>query len=134
MKSFIVIMTNVFFLLRSRDLNGSSSVGKYMNDNDVTCKDHIRMNSNYFNLVCYLLKNLGGLRSTRNVSINEQVAIFLTIMSHHTKNRVVKHTFRHSRYTISKHFNNYTVLLVKPVLVPEESTDNRWKYFKGMEI
>ncbi|KAL8498207.1 hypothetical protein ACS0TY_021513 [Phlomoides rotata] len=83
-------------------------------------------------------KNLGGLRSTRNVSINEQVAIFLIILSHHTKNRVVKPTFIRSRYTISKHFNNvlntllklYTVLLVKPVSVPEDSTDNRWRYFK----
>ncbi|KAL8506593.1 hypothetical protein ACS0TY_017481 [Phlomoides rotata] len=96
------------------------------------------MNSDCFNRLCYLLKNLGGLRSTRNVSINEQVAIFPTILSHHTKNRVVKHTFRRSGYTISKHFNNvlntllklYPILLVKPIPVPEDSTDNRWRYFK----
>ncbi|KAL8463968.1 hypothetical protein ACS0TY_033780 [Phlomoides rotata] len=110
-----------------------------VNDNDVTCKDHIRMNSDCFNQLCYLLKNLGGLRSTRNVSISEQVTIFLTILSHHTKNRVVKHIFKRSRYTISKHFNNdlntllklYTIQLVNHVPVPEDSTDNRWKYFKG---
>ncbi|KAL8464389.1 hypothetical protein ACS0TY_034062 [Phlomoides rotata] len=96
------------------------------------------MNSDCFNRLCYLLKNLGGLRSTRNVSISEQVAIFLTILSHHTKNRAVKHTFTRSGYTISKHFNNvlntllklYTVLLVKHVPVHEDSTDYHWKYFK----
>ncbi|KAL8483338.1 hypothetical protein ACS0TY_026145 [Phlomoides rotata] len=97
------------------------------------------MNSDCFNHLCYLLKNLGGLRSTRNMSINEKVVIFLTILSLHTKNRVVKHTFRRSGYTISKHFNNvlnsllklYPILLVKPVPVPEDSTDNHWRYFKG---
>ncbi|KAL8501417.1 hypothetical protein ACS0TY_020813 [Phlomoides rotata] len=48
----------------------------------------------------------------------------------------------HLRYTINKHFNNvlntllklYIVLLVNPVPVPEDSTDNRWKYFKTAHI
>ncbi|KAL8485136.1 hypothetical protein ACS0TY_027431 [Phlomoides rotata] len=105
---------------------------------DETCKDHIRMNTDCFNRLCYLLRNLGGLRDTRNVSISEQVAIFLTVLSHHTKNRVVKHSFNRSGYTISKHFNLvlntllklYIVLLVTPEPVPEDSTDYRWKYFK----
>ncbi|KAL8506003.1 hypothetical protein ACS0TY_017021 [Phlomoides rotata] len=78
-------------------------------------------------------------RDTRHVSIGEQVAIFLTVLSHHTKNRVIKHSFKRSGYTISKHFNGvlntllklYNVLLVNPEPVPEDSNDYRWKYFKG---
>ncbi|KAL8519612.1 hypothetical protein ACS0TY_010517 [Phlomoides rotata] len=106
--------------------------------NDETCKDHIRMNTDCFNRLCYLLRNLGGLRDTRHVSISEQVSIFLTVLSHHTKNRVIKHSFKRSGYTISKHFNTvlntllklYTVLLVTPEPVLEYSSDYRWKYFK----
>ncbi|KAL8543200.1 hypothetical protein ACS0TY_003925 [Phlomoides rotata] len=78
-----------------------------MNDNDVTCKDHICMNSDCVNHLCSLFENLGGLRR--------------------------------SGYTISKHFNNvlntllklYNVLLINHVPISEDSTDNRWKYFKG---
>ncbi|KAL8548313.1 hypothetical protein ACS0TY_007586 [Phlomoides rotata] len=98
---------------------------------DETCKDHIRMNTNCFNRLCYLLRNLGGLRDTRHVSISEHVAIFLTALSHHTKNRVIKHSFKRSGYTISKHFNGvlstllklYNVLLVTHEPVPEDSND-----------
>ncbi|KAL8478079.1 hypothetical protein ACS0TY_030101 [Phlomoides rotata] len=51
------------------------------------------MNTNSFNHLCYLLRNVGGLRDTSNVSISEQVAIFLTVLPHHTKNRIIKHSF-----------------------------------------
>ncbi|KAL8543784.1 hypothetical protein ACS0TY_004367 [Phlomoides rotata] len=34
---------------------------------DETCKNHLRMNTDYFNRLCYLLRNLGGLRDTRNM-------------------------------------------------------------------
>ncbi|KAL8499230.1 hypothetical protein ACS0TY_022273 [Phlomoides rotata] len=88
---------------------------------DETCKDHIHMNTDCFNHLCYLLRNLGGLRDTHHVSIGEQVAIFLTVLSHHTENRVIKHSFKRPGYTISKHFNGvlntllnlYNVLLVR---------------------
>ncbi|KAL8515455.1 hypothetical protein ACS0TY_014230 [Phlomoides rotata] len=113
-----------------------------INDNDVTCRDHIRMNSDCFNRLCHLLHNLGGLRPTRNVMISEQVVIFLTILSHHTKNRVVKHTFRRPGYTISKHFNNvlnillrlYTVLLITRVPVPEDSSDKIWVLYENFHF
>ncbi|KAL8470640.1 hypothetical protein ACS0TY_033265 [Phlomoides rotata] len=149
MNDIILILAQGFLFLRSRTSTYRSIKGKItrqldnmhylINDNDVTCRDHIRMNSDCFNCLCYLLHNLGGLRPTRNVSISEQVAIFLTILSHHTKNRVVKQSFRRAGYTISKHFNNvlntllrlYMVLLITHVPVPEDSSDNRWRYFKG---
>ncbi|KAL8540874.1 hypothetical protein ACS0TY_002206 [Phlomoides rotata] len=153
--SLVIFMTFGFLFLRRRIHQPSRGGGRYslrskvtrqldnmhyqVNYNDETCRDHIRKNSDCFNRLCCLLQNLGGLRSTRNVSISEQVAIFLTALSHLTKNRVVKHSFRRSGYTISKHFNGvlntllrlHRVLLAKPVPVPEDSTDYRWKYFKG---
>ncbi|KAL8462888.1 hypothetical protein ACS0TY_033770 [Phlomoides rotata] len=107
---------------------------------DETCRDHIRMNKDCFNRLCYLLRSLRGLRDTRYVSISEQVAIFLTVLSHHTKNRVIKHSFQRSGYTISKHFilvlntllKLYKRLLIIPEPVPEDSNDYRWKYFKSI--
>ncbi|KAL8458230.1 hypothetical protein ACS0TY_035931 [Phlomoides rotata] len=119
--------------LRSKVTRQLDNMHFLINYNDEMCKDHIRMNSDCFNRLCYLLQNLGGLRSTRNVTISEQVAIFFTILSHHTKNRVVKHTFRRPGYTISKHFNSvlntllnlHRVLLVTPVPIPDDNNDYR---------
>ncbi|KAL8551372.1 hypothetical protein ACS0TY_000458 [Phlomoides rotata] len=151
--TFVVLMSYGFLKLhrqskRRRLLDRTYSIRSKVPDqieklhflvghHDETCRNHIRMNTDCFNRLLYLLCNLGGLRDTRNVSISEQVAIFFTVLSHHTKNRVVKHSFNRSGYT--KHFNLvlntllklYTVLLVTPEPVPEDSTDYRLKYFKG---
>ncbi|MFQ6657477.1 hypothetical protein Gotur_027135 [Gossypium turneri] len=42
-----------------------------------------------------------GLKSSGNLLVYEQVAMFLHIISHHLKNRVIKHHFNRSRETIS---------------------------------
>lgn len=109
-----------------------------INFSDETCKDNLRMNRDYFNRLCFLLQNVGGLSPTRQVTIAEQVAIMPTVLSHHTQNRVIQTNFKRSGYSISKHFNSvlnsllklYTILLVTPTPVQEDNTDFRWKYFK----
>ncbi|KAH6771362.1 hypothetical protein C2S52_016165 [Perilla frutescens var. hirtella] len=106
---------------------------------DVTCLDHLRMNKNTFGHLCFLLENVGGLVPTLHVQLPEQVAMFLSILAHHTKNRIVKYNFKRSGYTISKHFNVvlnallklHSILLVKPQPIADDSTNDRWKFFKG---
>ncbi|KAF7842198.1 myb/SANT-like domain, Harbinger transposase-derived nuclease domain protein [Senna tora] len=41
------------------------------------------MNRATFDRLCAMLDNIGGLRPTRNMLVDEQVAIFLHILSHH---------------------------------------------------
>ncbi|MFQ6657479.1 hypothetical protein Gotur_027135 [Gossypium turneri] len=48
-----------------------------------------------------MLQTLEGLKSSGNLLVYEQVAMFLHIISHHLKNRVIKHHFNRSRETIS---------------------------------
>ncbi|KAI3465264.1 hypothetical protein Pfo_021927 [Paulownia fortunei] len=99
----------------------------------------MRMDRNTFTRLCFLLENVGGLVHIRHIQISEQVVIFLTILAHHKKNRVVKFTFKRSGYTISKYFNDvltsllklHTVLLVNPELVENGCTNKMWKWFKG---
>ncbi|KAL8458040.1 hypothetical protein ACS0TY_035787 [Phlomoides rotata] len=111
------------YSLRSKVPHQIEKLHYLIDHHDDTCKDHLRMNTDCFNRLCYLLRNLGGLRDTRNVSISEQVAIFLT----------------RSGFTISKYFNSvldtllklHNVLLATPEPVLEDSNDYCWKYFKG---
>ncbi|KAL8483714.1 hypothetical protein ACS0TY_026409 [Phlomoides rotata] len=55
---------------------------------------------------------IGGLVDGKHVSVEEQVAMFLSILAHHKKNRVVK-------------FNHH-----QPDPVPNDSSNPRWKWFK----
>ncbi|KAI3461768.1 hypothetical protein Pfo_018431 [Paulownia fortunei] len=97
------------------------------------------MNRNIFTRLCFLLENVGGIVRTRHAQISEQVTIFLTILAHHKKNRVVKFDFKRFRYTIRKHFNVvlttllrlHIVLLVNLEPVEDGCTNERWKWFKG---
>ncbi|KAG8380409.1 hypothetical protein BUALT_Bualt06G0012400 [Buddleja alternifolia] len=107
--------------------------------NDETCINNLQMSRNAFGRLCFILENVGGLSPTKNVLVSEQVAIFLSVLAHHTKNRIVKHHFKRSGYTISTHFNNVltallmlpTLFLVKPVPIEADCRNKRWKRFKG---
>ncbi|MFQ6643332.1 hypothetical protein Gotur_017485 [Gossypium turneri] len=77
----------------------------------------------------------------KNMLVDEQVAMFLHIISLHLKNRVIKHHFNRSEETISRSFHNVLNIVIrlqdvlfkkaKPIIA--NSTDPRWKWFKVLE-
>ena len=77
-----------------------------MHDNDESCISQVRMNRLAFFKLCEMLENIKGLRPIKNMTIDEQVAMFLHIISHHLKNRVIRQKFQRSSETISQHFHN----------------------------
>ena len=87
----------------------------------------------------HMLETFGGLKRSKNMEIDEQVAMFLHVLAHNVKNRVIISRFRRSGETISRHFSRvcnatirlHTRLLKKPEPVPANSIDQRWKWFKN---
>ncbi|XP_052481340.1 uncharacterized protein LOC128035544 [Gossypium raimondii] len=85
-----------------------------------------------------MLQTLEGLKSSRNMLVDEQVAMFLHIISHHLKNRVIKHHFNRSGETVSRSFYSILndviclqdVLFKKAEPITANSSDTRWKWFK----
>ncbi|MFQ6652966.1 hypothetical protein Gotur_024600 [Gossypium turneri] len=85
------------------------------------------------------LINGKGLKSSRNMLVDEQVAMFLHIISYHLKNRVIKHHFNRSEETVSRSFHKdlnavislQDVLFKKAEPITANSTDPRWKWFKN---
>ena len=65
-------------------------VRRLVHNNDESCISQLRMNILAFFKLCEMLKNIGGLRPTKNMAIDEQIAMFLHIISHHLKNRVIR--------------------------------------------
>ncbi|KAL0385468.1 UNVERIFIED_CONTAM: hypothetical protein Sradi_2941100 [Sesamum radiatum] len=136
--------TDVRFRRRHYSLNSRIPIQvgrlfRLVSSSDDTCLQNLRMDRNAFGRLCYLLENSAGLRPTKNVSVAEQVAMFLCVLSHHKKNCIVKHDFIRSDRTVSKHFHNvlhavcmmHKVLLAKPTPIPDDCSDPRWKWFKG---
>ncbi|KAG8497411.1 hypothetical protein CXB51_008771 [Gossypium anomalum] len=106
---------------------------------DETCIEQVRMNRTTFFKLCEMLQTLGELKSSRNMLVDEQVAMFSHIISHHLKNRVIKHHFNRSGETVSRSFHNVLnavirlqdVLFKKAEPITANSTDPRWKWFKN---
>ncbi|KAL8470586.1 hypothetical protein ACS0TY_033220 [Phlomoides rotata] len=64
--------------------------------NDEVCKNNLIMDRNSFQRLCYLLHDIGGLQNSRYVKVQEKVAIFLSILAHHSKNRSLRYKFKRS--------------------------------------
>ena len=105
---------------------------------DDSCKFHLRLNRAAFTKLCRMLKEIGGLRDTVYMLIDEQVAMFLHILAHHVKNRIMRGRFNRSAEVISRHFHIVLNALLrlqghlykKPKPISPESTNKRWKYFE----
>ncbi|XP_031503213.1 uncharacterized protein LOC116266228 [Nymphaea colorata] len=69
------------------------------------CLNLLRMDKDIYVALCNALKNRNLLHDARDISVEEQVAIFLYSVGHNKRNRASQDTFQHSGQTISKYFN-----------------------------
>ena len=111
---------------------------EYIYKSDLACLETTRMDRRAFFILCGMLRDHGKLKRTRNMDIEEMVAIFLKILSHDDKNRMMKRLFARSGETVSRHFNLVLNAILRlqgrlfktPEPVLENSSDERWKWFK----
>nr|XP_033515814.1 protein ALP1-like [Nicotiana tomentosiformis] len=97
------------------------------------------MDRNAFHILATLAKDVGGLTDSTNMSSSEKLAMFLTILAHHEKNRSIKVDYIRLGWSVSQAFNECLrvilkltpLLLVKPNPVLEDETNDRWRWFKG---
>lgn len=133
------------YILRSTPVEKVFVQNEYHNrlvyDTDLACLEELRMDRLTFVKLCGMLCTTGQLQETKKTDIEEIVAIFLHILAHHTKNRIVKNRLNRSGETISRHFNAvlrsvlrlHEILLKKPIPIAKNSTDERWKWFKVLK-
>ncbi|KHN02584.1 hypothetical protein glysoja_043880, partial [Glycine soja] len=102
------------------------------------CIEQLRLSkSAVFNL-CRILQERGGLVRTTNVPTTEAIAIFLHILTHNLKYRVVQFSYYRSKETISRQFNDVLRAVMKvskdylnfqPYTL-EGAEANKWRWFK----
>lgn len=81
-------------------------MSEVLSGEDDVCREMFRMDKHVFHKLCDTLRQKCMLRDTAGVMIEEQLAIFLNIIGHNERNRVIQERFQHSGETISRHFNN----------------------------
>uniref|UniRef100_A0A9I9DZU3 DUF8040 domain-containing protein n=1 Tax=Cucumis melo TaxID=3656 RepID=A0A9I9DZU3_CUCME len=110
-----------------------------IHESDLVCRQSTRMDRRTFAILCHLLRNVAGLSSTEIVDVEEMVAMFLHVLAHDVKNRVIQREFVWSGETVSRHFNIvllavlrlYEELIKRPVPVTSNCNDQRWKCFEN---
>ena len=86
------------------DEERQANLNKIFNCNDIECVNMLRMcRAPLFNL-CNLLRDINLLRDTINCTMEEQVAMFLHVVGHNQRFRVIHQTFRRSMKTVSRYF------------------------------
>ncbi|KAL8492410.1 hypothetical protein ACS0TY_023846 [Phlomoides rotata] len=119
--------------------NQIRELNRLIRGNHYDCLDNLRVDRNAFGRLCIILQNRGGLVDGKHVSIEEQISMFLGILVHHKKNGVVRYTYNRSGQTVSHYVHLVltailqldSILLVRHVPVPDDSTNHRCKWFKG---
>ncbi|CAN1305147.1 Protein ALP1-like [Linum perenne] len=90
----------------------------------------------FWNLVT-LLKTEDGLTRTRNMEVDEMLAMFLVTIGHNIKNRTCQLLFHRSGETVCRTIRRvlvailklHNLLIAQPVPVPNDCIDERWKVF-----
>lgn len=126
---------------RSISPAGTGFMTEVLNSCDDYGREMLRMDKHVFLKLSDSLRRRGMLRDTAGVMIEEQLAIFLNIVGHNERNRVIQERFQHSGETISRHFNNVLkaikslsreFLQPPPVSTPPEilASNRFYPYFK----
>ncbi|GKB54282.1 ALP1-like protein [Tanacetum coccineum] len=108
-------------------------------ESDIVCISQLRMDRSTFVTLCEMVRDIGGLKGTKNMTLEEIVALFLYVLAHHKKNRTISLLFLRSGETISRQFNRCLLailklhgeLLQKPQPITEDCDSDRWRSFKG---
>ena len=84
--------------------NRRENMVRMVYESDVTSVVNIRMNIHEFTTLCDMLETRGGLKNSKNMLVDEQVAMFLHTLAHNAKNRILVNKFNRSGETISRYF------------------------------
>jgi hypothetical protein len=127
--------------LSQMDEERQKNLNLIYNCNDIECVSMLRMRREPFFRLCNLLKDRNLLRDTLHCCVEEQVAMFLHIVGHNQRFRVIHQNWRRSIETVCRHFREvlYAIGELRQEMIRAPSNDTplkimnspRWyPYFK----
>jgi len=124
------------------EYTGAKKVKEILEGHENWCKSKFRMETRIFKETCNYLRREGLLRDTRGVTVEEQLGMFMYMISHNASNDRLKKAFQHSGETVHRHirvvFNIIPTLTYRFVKLPTSNqthpkitTDPRfWPFFQ----
>jgi hypothetical protein len=115
--------------MSAMDQERQANLDKIYNCNDIECVNKLRMRrASFFNL-CNLLRDRSLLRDTINSSVEEQVVMFLHVVGHNQRFRVIHQNFRRSMETVSRYFREvlYAIGELRGEMIRPPSNDTPLK-------
>lgn len=109
---------------------------------EANCYVQLRFTKQAFHKFVKILREKGGLSDTTHVTVEESLPMFLHVIAHNLKFRVIKVIYIRSTETISRHFsmllNGILRLADDYIKVPDSTTDvgteDKWRWFKVSNI
>ena len=98
---------------RNWELERCNFLNRLYRGTEKYCIEQLRVSKSAFLKLCKILQERGGLVRTKNILITEAVAMFLHILAHNLKYRVIQFSYYRSKETISRQFNNVLRAIMK---------------------
>ncbi|KAL3747615.1 hypothetical protein ACJRO7_016420 [Eucalyptus globulus] len=129
--------------IRDSQLSGEEWIREIVHGHSDRIYEAFRMERHVFLNLCDLMRVRGWLKDSRFVQIDEQVGIFLSVVTHNNSNKDLCERFQHSGETIGKYFNRvlkamikFSKEIIKPPsfdVIPQEILidPSHKRYFKG---
>ena len=104
---------------------------------EIACYDQLRLTRRNFHDLCAMLREKCGLRDSVYVAVEEKVAMFLLVVGHGLKMRLLRGQYKRSLWTISSHFSEVLKAILRLhgdfIKLPDPSVeppnDYKWKWF-----
>ncbi|XP_073365423.1 uncharacterized protein [Aegilops tauschii subsp. strangulata] len=104
---------------------------------EVACYDQLRLTKRNFHDLCTMLRERCGLSGSVYVTVEEKVAMFLLVVGHGLKMRLLRGTYKQSLGTISTHFSAVLSAILSMhgefIKLPDANVqppdDYKWKWF-----
>lgn len=90
--------------MHTSSLSGALYVNEILTGHESLCKRQFRMEVDIFHALVAKLREKKLLADSREVSLEEKVAIFLYAVAKNATNQTLQDRFQHSPETISRHF------------------------------
>ncbi|XP_075080532.1 uncharacterized protein LOC107781857 [Nicotiana tabacum] len=102
---------------RNKDLALSLSGDKYTSElfsgSSRQCLELMCMSRDAYVQLCQHFRHKGWLVDSKHISVEEKIAIFLTIIGHNERFVVIKRRFQHSSQTVHKYFHEVLEAMMK---------------------
>ena len=106
------------------EMSGHQHTQELLHGTSTQCKDLMRLSREAYVLLCNHFRRNNWLQSSRHISVEEKMAMFLTTIAHNKRFRIIKRRFQHSTETVHRCFHevlNAMMIFAKEVIVPTNS-------------